>query len=525
MGLQVLPPGICSLAARMPPPFAAPTLPLPSSDNGDAFASTIASAVLANDPRNVIADQDIEQLRTWTKAVLGNSWSSTLTIDEVMKLNPGIVYKAVCLYLQARYWGKLPDDSTGVSDGFSPAYKWPNVDSKLEQRIYTWDLKMVPRPAPSYMADDVNGALYLPIITPAMLIQKYDGTSWKVLNKGGTDRNFTLLSPGGSWKMKGWDFGEWYATNADFAMMLKIIGFAVVATAACVTGGAALSAGAGLLTALGAGIETAQLGLQIDGAVNGFIGACIHNDIGGAFNGLLNIVNVGFGIDLKDAANYQPGIDQLAQIGKQIEPYFRPLINLGQETGGEVLKTINMIGKSATEFADQTKSLLIQLGVDTSRSATGMFPDALMQAVISMNVSDLGNTADKIRADYQSRVDATVRSVEGQIPIYLNGWKDQARYLVKKIGHDKTTANAEFIPWFGRPAYDAGTLIGAAEKNLLASTVLDINQLTPAQKRSLFLGDISAALDPGNLLNAAEFKRQSDLVWAVWQKLGKQYYP
>lgn len=486
----------------------------------------LAGTSFAKDPRSVIAPEDIEPLRVWTRAILGNSWRPDLTIDDVMRLNPKILYKAVCLYLQAHYWGNLPDDLLGASSPDSPAYQWPNAASKLEQRIYTWDLRMVPRAAPAaYLADDVSGALYFPIIVPSVLIQKNDGSTWRVLNKGGTDRNFTLLSPGGEWKMRGWDFGEWYATNADFAMMLKIIGFAVVATAACVTGGAALSAGAGIMAALGAGFEAAQVGFQISSAVNGFIGACIKQDLGGAFNGLLNVVSVSFGVDLKSVAVYQPGIDQLSQIGSQIAPYLAPLVNLGQATGAEFLKTINLIGRSATEFSEQTKALIIQLGADTARTATGMFPDQLMKNVLSMSVGDLGNVAEKIRTDYEARAGAAIRSVEAQVPIYLGDWKEQARYLVKKLGHGGATGRAEFVPWFGRSAFDAGLMIGALEENLTKSTTLDIGQLTPSQKKSLFLGDISAALEPQNLLNAAEFMRQSDLVWDVWKKLGKQYFP
>jgi len=525
MPLQVLPPGVTSLSARRPPSFAAPTIALPDSDQ-DSFASVLSSVVFATDPRNVIAEADIEPLRVWTRAMLGNSWSPNLSIDDVMRVNPKIVYKALCLYLQADHWGALPDDLFGASSPESPAFDWPNAASKLEQRIYTWDLRMIPKPAPAaYLADDVNGAIYFPIIAPSMLIQKNDGSKWRVLNKGGTDRNFMLLSPGGEWKMRGWDFGEWYATNADFAMMLKIIGFAVVATAACVTGGVALSAGAGIMAALGAGVEAAQIGFQIDNAVNGFLGACINQNFGQAFDGLLNVVQVAFGVDLKSVAVYQPGIDQLQQIGAQVAPYLMPLVNLGQATGADLLRTINLIGREATAFAEQTKALLIQLGADTARTATGMFPDQLMRNVLSMNVTELGAVADKIRIDYEARASAAIRAVDAQVPLYLSDWKNQARFLVKKLGRDGAAAKANEFPWFGRSAFDAGLVIGALEQNLATSTTLDINQLTPSQKRSLFLGDISAALEPQNLLNAAEFQRQSDLVWAVWQKLGKQYFP
>jgi hypothetical protein len=525
MALQVLPPGITSLTARRPPTFSAPTIDLPDSDQ-ESYASALSSAVLASDPRNVIAVADIEPLRVWTRSILGNSWTPDLSIDDVMRINPKIVYKAVCLYLQAEHWGALPDDLLGVSTSDSPAFEWPNAQSKLEERIYTWDLRMVPKPAPAaYLADDVSGAIYFPIIAPSMLIQKNDGQKWRVLNKGGTDRNFTLLSPGGEWKMRGWDFGEWYATNADFAMMLKIIGFAVVATAACVTGGVALSAGAGIMAALGAGVEAAQLGFQIDGAVQGFLGACINQDLGGAFNGLLNVVQVSFGVDLKSIATYQPGIDQIQQIGAQIAPYIAPLVNLGQATGGELLKTVNLIGRDVEEFTAQTKALLVQLSADTTRTATGMFPDQLMKNVLSMDLNQLANVATKIKTDYDARANAAIRSVEAQVPLYLVDWKEQARYLVKKLGHDGAAAQAGQIPWFGRSAFDAGTMIGALEQNLAKEGALDINQLTPSQKRSLFLGDISAALEPENLLNAAEFQRQSDLVWADWQKLGRRYFP
>lgn len=525
MSLQVLPPGVTTLTARRPPPFKAPSIGLPPSDQKDAFADALASVVLAQDPRSVIAPEDIEPLRVWTRAILGNSWTSDLSIDDVMKVNPRIVFKALCLYLQADYWGALPDDLLGVSQQDSPAYEWPNAASKLEQRIYTWDLRMMPRAAPGYLADDVSGAMFFPVIVPSLLIQKNDGVAWKVLNKGGTDRNFSLLAPNGEWQMRGWDFGEWYATNADFAMMLKILGFAVVATAACVTGGVALSAGAGIMAALGAGIEAAQVGFQIDGAVNGFIGACIKNDFGGAFNGLLNVVQVAFGVDLKSVAVYQPGIDQLQQIGQQIAPYLTPMINLGQATGSELLQTINLIGRTTQDFVEHTKALMIQLGVDTARTATGMFPDQLMKNVLSMAAPELGVVADRIRADYTARAGAAIRAVDAQVPLYLGDWKEKARFLVRKLGHDGAAAQAGQIPWFGRSAFDAGMMIGALEQNLVQQSTLDINQLTPSQKRALFLGDISQALEPQNLLNAAEFVRQSDLVWADWQKLGKQYFP
>jgi hypothetical protein len=514
----------------MTPSFNTSPLSAPPTGQFTAFATFFASAALAKDPRSTIDPNDIYTIRDWMRAVLGNSWKQDLTFDDLMKINPGLLYKAACLYLQGRYWGALPDDvispsqpdlSPSQPSSFvgpsNPAFGWPNKDSPLEQRIFTWNLKFVPTKPPShlsYLAEDVNGALYMPIIMPAMLIQKFDSKrqNWRVLNLGDTDRSFTLSTPNAGWDMSGWDFGEWFATNADFATVLKIIGFAVVATAAAVSGGAALAAGGGLFAALGAGTAAAETASSISNAVQGFINAAVSQNIGAAINGLSNVIGISFGVDLKDLATYQPGIND---IGRLIEPYVKPLIDLGKDTGGDLLRMLTQIEGGVKAFHDQTKNFLVQLSVDTTQRVIGMFPDQFMRTVLTMEVNQIGIVADKIMNDYEQRAKSAIQSIELQVPGYLNGWKEQARAYVKVLGHDLATVKAESIPWYGRTAFNTGTMIGAIEANMSRVKFVDLNALTPAQKRALFFGDIAqiCSADPTCIRTAAEFLRQADLFW------------
>jgi hypothetical protein len=539
MPLQVLPPGITSLAARRTPSFNAPLIGAPPTNQFDAYVATFAKAALSKDPRSTINGSDAYSLRVWMKAVLGDSWRDDVTFDDIMMKAPQILYQAACLYLQGRYWGALPDDLFESSAATSPAYNWPNVNSPLEQRVFTWKVKFVPVAPPSNLASLANG-LVLPMIMPGMLIQKFDDSKqqWKVLNLGGTDRDFTLLSPGGhsvndvvrsimpsttidasgrQWAIKDWDFGEWVATNADWLTVFKILGIAVIAVAAAVSGGAALIGGAGLFAAAGAGAAAASTASQITNAINSFITACVHQDIGGALNGLANIVNVSFGVDLKDVATFQPALDQL-------QPYLSALaLNIpfgafASDAGGkldQILTDVKVIGADAIALMDQTRALVNQFGADSVKLATGLLPDAFMQSVLKMGTNEVGQQADKIMADYQARAKVAIDTIANQVPQYLNGWRDQGRGYVKAFGHDGAAARASSIPWYGRSAYDAGTMIGAIEQSLAHVQVADINALTPEQKKALFVGNVTQICtnDPSCIRNAAEFLRQADLFW------------
>lgn len=488
---------------------------------------------MARDPRNVIDGADVVMLRIWAKSIMGNSWREDLSLDDLMRLNPGILYKAVCLYLQARYWGALPDDFLGSSNPLdpagcqlqwdksctNPAFNWPNSRSPLEQRVFTWKLDMVPTKVPSYLAEDANtSALYMPIITPSMLIQKFDESqnggagAWRVLNLGGIDRNFDLMAPGGRWAIKGWDFGEWYATNADFAMVLKILGFAVVAAAAVVSGGAALAAGAGfsvILADVGAAVATAQ---TLVSAGTQWYTACVKQDIGAALNGLLNLVKISFNVDLKDLSSYQPGIGQIAEV---MQPIINTVKKLGGDTAGDVYGLFLSTGQDVKAFVEKTEKLTSQISADTVQKMFGMLPDQFVQSALKMPASELGVRLEALKADFTARANATIHTIEGQVPLYLNDWKAHGANLVKQIGHEQAAAKSPEIPWFGRPSYDAGTAIGAIQTRLTQAAIVDINALTPAQKRALFFGEVVqiCGADLGCIQNAAEYLRQADLLW------------
>jgi hypothetical protein len=553
MPLQVLPPGVTALVARGTPSFGgAPLLPAPSSNNFGAYASVFMAAALSKDPRSVIAEQDLYPLRLWIKSLLGLSWRDDLTLDDVMRQSPRLLYKAVCLYLQGRYWGALPDDWTGDSNaagsntfnasplrltheggdafGGSPGYNWPNAKSVSEQRIFKWNLKMVPTAAPmSHLAEDVNGAIYMPLIVPSMNLQKFDESTggWRVLNLGGTDRDFMLDAPGGAWRMKGWDFGEWVATNATFLEIIKVVGFVVVAAAAVISGGAALAGGAALSAALATGLATAQTAQQLIGAAEQFLTAAVRGDLGSMLNGIASIVQRGFGVDLKSLATYQPGIDQLGStFDTAVKPYVSMIkAGIGESTIGDVYRTVLDAGRTAEAFAAQADKLLIQFSNDASRIVTGLPPDLMLKALATASTNDVIQIATKIKADYTARASATIDSLKGQVPLYLDGWKEKGRLMVQQVGRQAAMANAVTIPWFGKTAYNAGTVIGAFEANMSLQSAPDINSLTAAQKRALFFGDIASVCggDPNCLINAAEFLRQSDGFWGSIQQYADRY--
>lgn len=549
MPLQVLPPGVASLVARRTPSFNAPLIQAPPSNDPTAYANAFIAATFSKDPRNLIAGQDVYNLRLWVKALLGNSWREDLTVDDVMRLNPRILYKAACLYLQGRYWGALPDDWTGESDkapdmrlmheGGNPFQSgelhWMGhqlAASPAEQRIFKWNLKMKATAPPSnmsYLGEDVNGAIYMPIIVPSMLLQSFDDSrgQWRVLNLGGMDRDFTLDTPGGALRLKGWDFGEWVMTNATFLEVLRIVGIVVVAVAACVSGGAALAGGAAIDAAIAAGLATAQAAQQIVGAAEQFLTAAVNNDPGAMLNGVAALVKSGLGVDLKSLATYQPGIDQIGgAFSAAIEPYVGMLKSgLGPATVSDVFRTILEAGRTAEAFVKQADKMFTQFSVDASRVVTGLPPDLMLKALATASTNDVIQIATKIKADYAERAKASIESISSQVPLYLGDWKEHGRQFVRQLGREAAMTKAAEIPWFGKTAYNAGTLIGGFEANISLANAPDLNALTAKQKRMLFFGDIASVCggDPNCLINAAEFLRQSDGFWESIQQYADKY--
>lgn len=501
--LEALPPGSTSLFARRTPNFNAPLLQIGPDQQEQAFSQS----ALSQDPRALIAETDIYTLRVWMKAILGNSWREDLTLDDVMKMSPATLYKAACLYLQGKYWGSLPDDWMGDSAPGTPAYEWPGKFTPLEQQIYYWDLKMIPQKVPGYLAEDVYSQIWLPIIRPSKLVQKFDDQQgrFRVLNLGNTDRHFSLSVPGNNWEMSGWDFDQW-ARSTGFMQILQVVGIAVIAVAAAVTGGAALIAGEGLMAAMGAAATAAQTAQMILGGVTQFAVAINNQDIGGALTAIAGIVNVTFGVDIKDLKNYQPGIDQL-------KSYLDPVIKLGTTASADLFKAINDIGGDVKRLEVSTEKLLVTLNTDVIRAATGMFPDAFMSQLKNMTTTEIGTVANKIGADIKGKIDISIKSVEDEIPPYLKDWYAYARGK----GSNPARALAPSIPWYGRTAFDAGTVAATLVERTKQLATPDLNQLTDAQKRALFFGDITKVCgvppDPQCMVNAAEYLRQADLFW------------
>lgn len=503
MLLQALPPGSTSLTARSTPRFNAPLLQVGAGQQEQAFSQ----AALAQDPRALIQETDVYTLRVWMKAVLGNSWRENLSLDDVMKMSPAVLYKAACLYLQGRYWGGLPDDWMGDSKPGSPAYEWPEKFTPLEQQIHYWDLTMVPQKVPSHLAEDTSSQIWLPIIRPSRLVQKFDGQQgrFRVLNLGNTDRRFSLSVPGSPWEMSGWDFGQW-AASTGFMTILRVVGIAVIAVAAAVSGGAALIAGQGLMAALGAASTAAATAQQILGGVTKFAVAINNQDVGGALDAIAGIVNTTFAINIKDLRQYQPGIDQL-------KAYFDPVIQLGNAVAGDLFKTVADIGGNIQKLEAQTEKLLVSLNTDVVRAATGMFPDAFMSQIKTMTTTEIGRVANQIGKDITGKIDISISTLESQIPPYLIDWYIYAR----RKGPNPARALAPSVPWYGRSAFDAGIVAGSLAERTKQLAMPDLNQLTDAQKRALFFGDITKVCgvppDPQCMVNAAEYLRQADLFW------------
>lgn len=501
--LEALPPGSTSLFARRTPNFNAPVLQIGAGQQEQAFSQS----ALSQDPRALIKEADIYTLRVWMKAVLGNSWREDLTLDDVMRMNPQTLYKAACLYLQGKYWGALPDDWMGDSQPGTPAYEWPGKFTPLQQDIFYWDLKMVPQKVPSYLAEDVQSQIWLPIIRPSKLVQKFDDQQgrFRVLNLGNTDRHFSLSVAGGAWEMSGWDFDQW-ARSTGFMQILQVVGIAVIAVAAAVTGGAALIAGEGLMAAMGAATTAAQTASMILDGVTKFAVAINNQDIGGALTAIAGIVKTTLNVDVTDLKQYQPGIDQL-------KAYLDPVIKLGTQASGDLFKAIADIGGSIKELEAKTEKLLITLNTDVVRAATGMFPEAFMGQLKNMTTTEIGVVANKIGTDIKGKIDISIKSVEDEIPPYLKDWYAFARGK----GSNPARAYAPQVPWYGRTAYDAGTVAATLYERTKQLAVPDLNQLTDAQKRALFFGDITKVAgvppDPQTMVNAAEYLRQADLFW------------
>lgn len=523
MPLAVLPPGVTALSARATPNFNA-TLPGYVPIDRDQRAKAFAAAALGQDPRNLIRPDDIGALRGWMRAILGNSWRDDLSLDDVMRSNPSVLYKASALYLQGRYWGALPDDWSGPSSSLSPAFNWPSTLSPLEQRVFTWKIETIATAAPQGAADDAQGSIHIPILTPTQLIQKFDASrqTWRALNLGGTDRDFNLSFAGGSWEMRGWDFNEWAASNADWNTVLKIVGIAVVAVAAAVTGGAALIAGQSIFVAAGVGAAAAQTASQIVGAVNTFADAIARQNIGGAITALGQIVNVAFNVDIKSFATWQPGINDIEAV---LGPYLDPVFKLGGDTYSAFLQAVTQVGVDVNRVFANTQDFLRMLSQDATLKVTGMFPDAALKAVAAMGVSELGEFTDKVMADYTGRARVAIEAIHKQVPLYLRDWQTRAQNVVKQSGYEAAVALSPQQPWFGRAAFDLGTIAGALDVRISRARVADIHALTPEQKRAVFLGDFTkvCADDPACLVNVGEFIRQSDLFWSQIQQLADKY--
>jgi hypothetical protein len=198
---------------------------------------------------------------------------------------------------------------------------------------------------------------------------------------------------------------------------------------------------------------------------------------------------------------------------------------IGAETISDVYKTILEAGRTAEAFAQQANALLTQFSVDASRVVTGLPPDLMLKALATASTDQVVRVAGQIKADYTERAKAAISSIESQVPLFLGDWRERGRQFVHAVGRDAAIAKADEIPWYGKTAYNAGTVIGAFETNISRAFSPDLNSLTPRQKRALFFGDIASVCggDPNCLITAAEFIQQSDGLWEDIQRFADKY--
>jgi hypothetical protein len=364
-------------------------------------------------------------------------------------------YDYATIYLLAYYAnGPLPEDQIGE---LGTAPNWPDQGDNLEQQIFGWAAKTI----------GWDGYVRHYELRKVLQVQKWSNkqNKWVVYNQWGQDLTYNQDPITQKWSA-GADVGTWL--NAHGAEIFAAYNAVFSAIAAMTGYGAVIGA-----------LQASMKALAITAATGNFdqIVKAIGN-VAGVMAGLPGVAE--FGAELLKAG------------GAVISDVFvgavsRDVITAVLSAEGKV-ETVVGKTKELMQFAEKNLAALKQAGIPPAA-----WPPGVLRTVTT--------------------IEADIKGVrENMTPDHLKPWFDRAVAKGRAALADNIYKPGQPVPYYAKGTWDQalslGTMVNVAKA--IENPVLDMNALTPQQKRAIFLGELQVNLsDP----NAVEFLRQANLWW------------
>jgi hypothetical protein len=364
-------------------------------------------------------------------------------------------YDYATIYLLAYYAnGPLPEDQIGQ---LGTAPNWPQQGDNLEQKVFSWAAKTI----------GWDNYVRHYELRKVLQVQKWSNAQnkWVVYNQWGQDLTYNQDPITGVWSA-GADVGTWL--NAHGAEIFAVYNVVFTAIAAMTGYGAVIG---GLQASM-----KALANVAAKGDWNQIVKA-----IGGVASAMANLPGVAeFGDALLKAG------------GSVISDVFVGAVSK------DVITVVMSAESKVEKIVDKTKELMqiAETNLAALRQA-GIPPAAWPPGVL--------RTVGTIEADIKG-----VR--ENFTPDHLKPWFDKAVAKGRAALANNLFNPGHPVPYYAQGIWDQGLTLGTMVnvRHAIENPVLDMNALTPQQKRAIFLGDIQVNMsDP----NAVEFLRQANLWW------------
>lgn len=367
-------------------------------------------------------------------------------------------YDYATIYLLAYYAnGPLPEDQIGE---LGAAPNWPQQDDNLQQNVFVWAAKTI----------GWDGYVRHYELRKVLQVQKwsYAQQKWFVYNQYGHDLTYNQDPKTGVWSA-GADVGEWL--NAHGAEIFAAFNAFFTAVSAMTGYGAVIGA-----------LQASMKALAVVAAK-------------GDFDQLI--------VAVANVAGAMAGLPGVAEFGKEFLKAGGSVLSdvfLGP-VSKDVLTSVLSAGGKVEQVVSKTKELM-KLAEDKAA--------ALRKA----GFPEVSRTAGQIENDIK-----TTR--EFLVPEHLKPWFDKAVAKGRAALASDMYKPGQPVPYYAKGTWDQalslGTMVNIAKSRpapAYAGTAwenIDLNKLTPEQKRVLFLNG-NAEQCAGNP-NCAEFIRQADLWW------------
>lgn len=368
-------------------------------------------------------------------------------------------YDYATIYLLAYYAnGPLPEDQ--IVQPSVTFHNWNDPGDNLEQQVFGWTAKTI----------GWDGYVRHYELRKVLQVQSWSNkqNKWLVYNQWGQDLTYTQDPITGVWSA-GADVGTWL--NAHGAEIFAAYNAVFTAMAAMTGYGAVIG-----------GLQAAMKSLAITAAT-------------GDWTQIIKAIG--------NVASVMAGLPGVAEFGNQL-----------LQAGGAVISDV---------FVGPVSKDVLQAVL----SAEGKVEQVVSKTKELMQVAE--KSADVLRkAGFQS-VSRTAGQIEDDIkairenltPDHLKPWLDKAVAKGRAALADSMYKPGQPVPYYAKGTWDQGISLGtmvnvaAAPGPPYAGTAwenIDLNKLTPEQKRALFFGGNTEQC-AGNP-SCVEFIRQADIWWS-----------